>query len=341
MKFKIDHNSNIPLYKQIVANVKEDIKKGTLASGATMPSLSEFARANNISMETTKKAYNILKNEGLMSGHQGKGYYIDIRNSNAPLRILMLVDKLSAYKLAIHKGLVEALQHPADITINIHNQDIEMFDKMVTDTAEDYDYYLVAAHFPAEVKSSRVAKILKRIPNNKLILIDKDIPEIKGHIGRVYQDFTNDAAQSLHEAISLVRKYRNVTVISSESSLYGGIIGPSIMRMLKKEKITCSLEQTFKPELMTLGTLFIVLCGQLDTDHFTTIREALSRGYVLGRDIGLISYNDEPVNEFICGGLSCLSSDFYQMGLEAALMINEGRMHSIHSPFRLTKRATL
>lgn len=341
MNLKIDRNSNIPLYKQIVAEVKRAVKSGTLANGSAMPSLSEFASLNGISMETTKKAYTVLKKEGLLSGHQGKAYFIDVRDNGAPLRVLMLVDKLSAYKLAIHRGLAESLKRTADISINIHNQNIDMFEKMVNDTADSYDYYLVAAHFPKDVKTSRIAKIIRHIPNNKLILIDKDIPEVNGRIGRICQDFANDATNALTEALNLVKKYKSVVTITSSNSLYSKDIYPGIHQLLKKNGVKSKLETAFNSSIMAPGTLFIVLGGQLDNDHFTIIREAIAKGYTLGKDIGLISYNDEPVNEFICNGLSCLSCDFEQMGREAAAMINSGEMRNVHPPFNLIVRASL
>lgn len=341
MKFTIDQNSTVPLYKQVVTGVKNAVKKGYLANGDSLPSLYDFASQSGISMETTKKAYNILKNEGIVSGRQGKGYFIDIRDVGAPRKILMLLDKLSAYKLAIHHGLSEALSKPADITINTHNQDIDLFGKMVDDSVDNYDYFIIAAHFPKSVKASSVARILKKIPNDKLILIDIDIPEVKGRIGRIYQDFRSDAAMALEQGIGLIRKYSQVIVISSEQSLYGNVIYPGVRKMLSSHGIKYTLEKRFNPEMMTPGTLFIVLCGQLGTDHFTILREATNKGYILGVEIGLVSYNDEPVNEFICGGMTCISSDFEQMGRSAAEMINSKRMYSVHNPFRLIARASL
>ena len=341
MIFKIRQNSDIPLYKQVIKSIKEAVKSGELKNGDNLPSLSKFAEANGISMETTKKAYNLLKREGILNGRQGKGYFIDIRKSDAPLRILMLLDKLSAYKLAIHRGLSESLDSPADITINIHNQDISMFGKMVNDSIDNYDYYIIAAHFPGDVRKTAIAKILKRIPNDKLILIDVDIPEAKGHIGRIYQDFSSDAAQTLRSGLDLIRKYSRVIIISSSQSLYGNVIYPGVKKMLSENGINCSMERQYDSSQMVPGTLFIVLGGQIDTDHFTIMRDAMAKGYSLGKAIGLISYNDEPVNEFICGGITCISSDFEQMGRSAADMINSQKMFSSHNPFNLVVRASL
>ena len=341
MKIKIDQNSTLPLYRQVISAVKEALRDGKLKNGDPMPSLSELAGMTGISPETAKKAYNLLKKENLIGSRQGKGYFIDVRESGAPLRILMLVDKLSAYKLAIHKGLTEALVQNADVSINIHNQDIELFDKLVCDANGEFDWYIIAAHFPRKVSAARIARTLKRLPNNRTILIDNGLPQFKGNIGRVYQDFREDASHALKDALGMIHKYDSVEIITTANSLYGDIICPQIRKLFRSEGIRCRIEQQFNPEQMSAGTLYIVLCGQLDNDHFTLIREANRRGYVLGQDIGLISYNDEPVNEFICGGLSSISSDFTQMGHSVAEMINSGKLSCIHNPFRLIVRSSL
>lgn len=341
MKISVDSLSGTPLYKQIVASVKSAVRNGTLRDGDGLPSLNEISEATGVSMETAKKAYNILKKEGFLRGRQGKGFFVEVRQDNAPKKILMLLDKLSAYKLAIHRGLSKALEAPAEITIFLHNQDIALFETMVTGAAEDYDWFLVAAHFPADVDSRRVISALGKIPNGKLILIDRDIPSFKGHIGRIYQDFETDAVSALSAGMPLAKKYRRIVIITTASSLYGELIVKGITSLFAEEKLDFTVKKGFEPESMSPGTLYIVLGGQLDTDHFAILRRARELGLVLGVSVGIISYNDEPVNEFICGGLTCISSDFEQMGRSAAGMINSGRLHSVHNPFRLVLRSTL
>lgn len=341
MKFSIDPRSSTPLYRQLVTSVKDAVKNGTLKDGDGLPSLNELAEATGVSMETAKKAYNILKKDGFLRGRQGKGFFVEVRPADAPKRILMLLDKLSAYKLAIHKGLSAALDSPAEITIFLHNQDIDLFETMVAGAVENYDWFLVAAHFPGSVDGKRITSALKKIPNEKLILIDRDIPSLKGHIGRIFQDFETDAVSALSEGMALAKKYRRTIIIPTPSSLYGEVIVSGITALLEREGMEYSVSHGFDPGSMEPGTLYIVLGGQLDTDHFAILRRAQQLGLVLGVSVGIISYNDEPVNEFICGGLTCISSDFEKMGETAAVMINGSRLYSVHNPFRLVVRSTL
>lgn len=74
---KILQNSDIPIYKQISAQFREDIMNGIIPEGEYLPSIRGLARDLKISVITTMKAYEELAAEGLVSAVQGKGYIVN------------------------------------------------------------------------------------------------------------------------------------------------------------------------------------------------------------------------------------------------------------------------
>lgn len=74
---KILQNSDIPIYKQISAQFREDIMNGIIKEGEYLPSIRGLARDLKISVITTMKAYEELAAEGLVSAVQGKGYIVN------------------------------------------------------------------------------------------------------------------------------------------------------------------------------------------------------------------------------------------------------------------------
>ncbi len=74
---KILQNSDIPIYKQIASQFKEDIMNGKLNQGEYLPSIRGLARDLKISVITTMKAYEQLTDEGLIAPVQGKGYIVN------------------------------------------------------------------------------------------------------------------------------------------------------------------------------------------------------------------------------------------------------------------------
>ncbi len=74
---KILQNSDVPIYKQIATQFKDDIMSGSIAEGEYLPSIRGLARDLKISVITTMKAYEQLSDEGLISPVQGKGYIVN------------------------------------------------------------------------------------------------------------------------------------------------------------------------------------------------------------------------------------------------------------------------
>lgn len=78
---KISQSSGVPIYQQIADNFEEDILAGKFADGEYLPSIRGLAKDLKISVITTMKAYEALEAEGLVTAVQGKGYYVNARDS--------------------------------------------------------------------------------------------------------------------------------------------------------------------------------------------------------------------------------------------------------------------
>ncbi len=74
---KILQNSEVPIYKQIAVQLKDDILSGRLAAGEYLPSIRGLAKDLKISVITTMKAYEELCQEGLVTSVQGKGFVVN------------------------------------------------------------------------------------------------------------------------------------------------------------------------------------------------------------------------------------------------------------------------
>ena len=71
--------------------------------------------------------------------------------------------------------------------------------------------------------------------------------------------------------------------------------------------------------------VYLILNSQLDIELIELARTARQKGCVIGKDIGIISYNESPINEIILNGLTVFSTNFKQMGELAAKMAHEIR----------------
>lgn len=76
MHMIIQTSSMIPIYEQIMEQIKKDIASGALNPGDSLPSVRQLAADLKISALTVKKAYDRLEAEGFTSTVHGKGTYV-------------------------------------------------------------------------------------------------------------------------------------------------------------------------------------------------------------------------------------------------------------------------
>lgn len=76
MNILISSTSGEPIYAQIVAQIRQLILQGELVSGTPLPSIRQLAKELQISVITTKRAYEELEREGLINSIVGKGSFV-------------------------------------------------------------------------------------------------------------------------------------------------------------------------------------------------------------------------------------------------------------------------
>ena len=81
MKVIISNSSELPIYEQIYRQIKGQILKGDLKEGEALPSIRGLAKDLQISVITTKRAYEELEKDGLINTMQGKGSYVSPQNT--------------------------------------------------------------------------------------------------------------------------------------------------------------------------------------------------------------------------------------------------------------------
>ncbi len=82
MQFVVSGQSTLPIYEQIIGQVKTAIVAGDIKQGDMLPSIRSLAKDLQISVITTKRAYEELEKEGLIYSVTGKGFYVCEQNTD-------------------------------------------------------------------------------------------------------------------------------------------------------------------------------------------------------------------------------------------------------------------
>ena len=97
MNIVISNYSDKPIYDQIAEQIKNLIINGELAEAELLPSIRNLAKELQISVITTKRAYEELEREGYIVSVPGKGSFVSAQNKELlkEARIRIVEDKLA------------------------------------------------------------------------------------------------------------------------------------------------------------------------------------------------------------------------------------------------------
>ncbi|RKN78796.1 GntR family transcriptional regulator [Ulvibacterium marinum] len=341
---KIDENSRIPKYRQIVDAIINNISNGNLKIDDKIPSINSFSEEFLLSRDTVEKAYQILKDRKVITSIRGKGYYITRTKLISKVNILFLINKLSAYKMRIYNSFINTIGGNSHTDLYIYHCDNSLFLNLLEKNSNAYDYYIIMPHFKTEnlkhvSYTDEAVKAICKIPREKLILMDNNQLQIDGEFVEIYQDFENDIYNALKEGLAKVSRYNKLILVYPENSVY-----PYPKRILHGFKKFCVeheisfevLDEIFDDIILKKGDLFITI---EETDLVSLVNQIREKEFILGVEIGVISYNDTPLKELL--GITVISTDFKAMGETASRMILNKEKGKVKNPFNFIDRNSI
>jgi DNA-binding transcriptional regulator YhcF (GntR family) len=344
IEIRINEDSRIPKYKQIVDSIIADIAKGKIKVGAKIPSINELSESCYLSRDTVEKAYKNLKERKVIESVKGKGYYTTKTDLISKLNVFFLVNKPSTYKMEIYNSFVDAIGINAHVNMFIYHCDEYLFINALERNLGAYDYYVIMPHFRDSNSNhvsytENVLKIVEQIPKDKLIMLDNTKPIIKGEYGTIYQDFKKDIYNALKEAIDKIRKYDKIILVYPTKS-----VNPYPRRILNGFQLFCRefdldfeiLEEIYVDMELTSKDVYIVI---QERDLVNLVHQVRSKNLILGQDIGIISYNETPLKELL--GITVISTDFKAMGESAAYMVLKNKKEKVKNVFKYIERNSL
>lgn len=332
----IDVYSITPKYLQFCDGVVQAVQSGHLAKGDFLPSLNELSFRFEFSRDTAEKACNHLKKLGVISSIPGKGYFVTGLEFRNIVRVCLLFNKLSLHKKIIYDAFVEALGSQAAIDFYIYNNDFNVFKKLITEKNRGYSHYVMIPHFVDGEEFA--AKVINTIPKDKLVLLDKQVSGVGGDYAAVYEDFQGDIYWALTEVIGQLQKYHTIKVVFPPQSYYPLEILKGIRLFCGQYAFEYVLVNALEAEPINIGDLFICVSEE---DLVPLLEKIMDEGLLLGKDVGLISYNETPLKKLMLNGLTTVSTNFAKMGRMAADMILNKKIEQVKVPFSIVLRNSL
>lgn len=109
--FSINPQSGLPIYKQVMEQIRRMISSGQLKPGDSLPSVRELALTHAVNAMTISKAYSMLEAEGLLDRQRGKAMTVSTQNKLSENK----QDRLKRLQPAVNQLAMAAEQLELDI----------------------------------------------------------------------------------------------------------------------------------------------------------------------------------------------------------------------------------
>lgn len=328
---QIDEHSGIPKYRQIINSVLEKIETEQLKKGDKVPSINQICKQFELSRDTVMVAFNELKAKGILVSIPGKGYYIESVLTDIQQKIFVLFDELNVFKEDLYNSFLQHLEAHANVDIFFHHFNFKVFKNLIHENLGKYTQYVI---MPATFDHS--APIIGQIPDDKIIILDRYKNDLERY-PMLYQDFSKDVYNALCDGEDLLKKYNKLIMV------FPG--GKEPEERVKGFQHFCQ-DTGFKYEIIKSINRRTLQPGEVyfvptDRNLVKLVKGAEEQQLQLGKDLGIVSFNDTVLKEVVAGGITTISTDFEEMGKQLALLIGSKRRGKITNPCRLIRRSSL
>lgn len=320
-ELEIEESSLQPKYIQLAEEIIRMIDEGNLTVNQRLPSVNQLSRELNISRETVFKALNHLSEKGVVRSANRRGYFVQKVGVRPKLRILMMLDKMTAFKDELYHSFYETIGEEGEVDVYFHHHNLEVFKALINDNLQNYTHFVIVTFMKEEV-----SEILNLIPPEKRIILDCKETGLKGAYTMVYQDFAANVYQALIEAQTHLRKYNNLILVVPNHISHFAEVKAGFQKFTAQTGFPSEICTEIREEDFQKGNVYLTLRAVDDRDMVRIIKLCRQFGLKLGQDVGLITYNDTDVKEILEGGITTIAIDFERMGqLTAEKILNKKR----------------
>jgi DNA-binding transcriptional regulator YhcF (GntR family) len=305
-QLNINESSGQTKLQHLVHSITEAISNGQLMVGDALPSVNQLSSESGFSRDTVFKAYNILKQRNIIESAPQKGYYV----ASESFKVFMLLDDFSAFKEQLYQSFRQNLPDSYSVDLLFHHYNPEVFRQLIENSLGRYSMYIVM-----NINHKNIDPILEKIDPNKLLILGMGRPNNEKY-NFLLQDFGKSVELCLAESLDQLQKYNELILVYEEiSTPHPPETVSAVRSFCKRNKIQFRNDKQLNEAEIKTGQVYFVI---RDSDLVQVIKTCRVKQLTLGKDVGVLSYNDTPMKQIVGGGVTVISTDFDKMGELAA-----------------------
>ncbi len=334
---KIENNSKVPKYQQLVNMLISDIDMGNLKAGQRLPSINETSEECFLSRDTVERAYTELHRIGLITSVFRKGYFISERDpSKSKTKVFFLVGEVTDSAKTFYNSFVNNTGKNIVSDLCTYNYKAENFKNAINANLGNYHYYVIMPHQIEETEET--IKQLKKISGEKLLLIDKQFESLSNSYSSISYNPEEEIAKVMTNCLKNLKKYKVINLVLSSREYFHSEMITGFRHFCENNNFDYQILDDMQDE--SLENKHAYFCMD-DLDLVDILKKVKNEKAALGQEIGLVSFNDTCYNEVMAEGITVMSCNPFKIGKMAADNVVYNKRGHFYMPMELIMRNSL
>lgn len=307
--YEMEGVSGLSKHDQLVNGILNAIQNKALNQGDLLPSVNNLINEFGFARETIAKAYKDLVTRGIVESKNRVGFYVSNCDVNQHLKVALVLFAFDAFQETFYKVFRTRVGPGVHIDVFFHHNNIDVLESTIQNIRGRYGLFVVAP-----IPHKRTAEILGNLPMDRFLMIDR-YEKIPGDYSYIAQEFDEASYHVFEELKDTIKQYDSMIYYHRPAADTPIEILHAFKLFVKKHKIKHEILTEYIPGTLEKGHVYFTINN---TELWSMLKDCKVKKLKPGKDVGILSHNDEVVKELIFDGITTYSADFKLMAEKAA-----------------------
>lgn len=299
-------------HEQFIQGILNAIHNKSLGQGDKLPSVNEFMKETNFARETIAKGYKELIRRGVVESKNRVGFFVANNNIEQELKVALVLFAFDTFQETFYKTFRQGLGDNIQIDVFFHHNNMVIFENIIATIRGKYGMYVVAP-----MPHKRTAELLQSLPMDKFLMIDRH-ERLNTSYNYVTQEFKKSSYAAFADLAGTIGHFKKMYYYHRPASDTPIEILSAFKRFVKDFTISHEILPEYIPGSLEKGNVYFTINN---TELWAMLKDCKLKNLTIGKDVGILSHNDDIVKEIICDGITTYSTDFPLMAKKAAVFV--------------------
>src|SRR5258708_24394881 len=329
---ELENIQGLSKHEQFVQGFINAINDKLLSKGDMLRSVNNLMKELGFARETIAKGYKELTSRGIVESKNRIGFYVANADTKQTLKIALVIFAFDSFQELFYKTFSRKVGKDVHIDIFFHHNNISVFEDIISRVRGKYGMYVVAP-----IPHKKTAGILSTLPMNKFLMVDRHEP-IPGDYAYVVQEFGKCSYKAFVQLKEVIGRYKEMVYYHRLPSDIPVEILNAYKKFVRDYNIRGVVSTEYIPGSIEKGKVYFTVNN---TELWAMLKDCISKKFVIGKDVGILSHNDDMAKKIICNGITTYSTDFKKMAEKAADFIRTRKKIQEVIPTVLIRRQSL